>query len=568
MKAYEALARAFVAEGTKTLFTLMGDATMYWQTAMAQLGVDVVTVRHESAGIAMATGFSRANTDVGVAAVTSGPGLTQIATPLMVASRARTPLVIFAGDTATNDMGAPQKFDQRRFIEASGGLYQPLQNGETAADDVRRAFEMARTESRPVVLNAPKDLQRQDFPWEWNYTSSVDLLPAQQPMQPDPRALAGACDLIRASRFPVIVGGRGAMDAECRDEILALAFRIGALVATTLPAKGWLDKDDYCVGISGAFSSAVAEELFVEADLVIGIGASFNYYTTEGRLLFPKAAYLLIDRAPKLPDGASPADCYLTADAKLGVGAILDVLVSEDRASIGFRTSETMKKFSVQPSATSNKNHVATSTAAGTVDPREVVNVVAKGIGPDAFVVTGVGHYWGFPVMHMNASLRGFISHHEFLAIGQCLSVAIGVAMSDPHHPVIAFEGDASFMMQLPELDTAARLGVSLFVVVFNDGALGAELHALEAEGFEELSGSIVPVPSLDVVARSLGWEARVAHSMADIDQAIGEFNKANDQPYLVDARIDRSDLSELILRLRFGEVNLGPHQGSRERQE
>lgn len=557
VKVYQALAEGFVDEGTRHVFTLMGDATMHWHGAIEKRGASMISVRHEAAAVAMASGYAHATNDVGVCAVTCGPGLTQIATPLVVATRSKLPLVVLAGDTPMTEPGVPQDIDQRRFIEACGAKFQPLRGPGTAAEDVQLAFAAARMERRPVVLNAPKDIQRQEYPWDWEYVPSLELLPPTQRTRPSPADVGTVGDLLRRSKRPVIIAGRGAVRSECREEVLALASRIGALVSTTLPAKGWLDTDPFCVGISGAFSSRIAEELFTEADLVVAVGASLGSYTTEGRLLYPNASYVVINEAPGLVAGSDASDRYLQGDARESLRSLLDELSQDSYQNAGFRSPVTAARFGATEAARD-------VSEPGTVDPRALVRLVEQQLAADTYVVTGVGHYWPFPVMHMRAPEAGFLTIYDFLAIGQCLSGAIGVAVGRPDTTVVAFEGDASLMMQLPELDTAARHGIRLLVVVINDEALGAELHALEAEGVADVSGSLCKTPALDEVARSLGCAGRRATSLEEVQNGLDEFAKIEDRPYLLDVRVARSDTSELFRRMRLGQPSTAPHQGLR----
>jgi acetolactate synthase I/II/III large subunit len=557
VKAYEALAEAFRAEGTDAVFTLMGDATMHWIVAMTARGARLVSARHEAAAVAMADGWSRATGGVGVAAVTCGPGLTQIGTPLMVASRARTPLVVLAGDTPVASSWHPQDMDQRRFVEACGAGFQPVRSAATAADDARAAFVRARQERRPIVLDAPKDVQLEEFPWDWDYVPSSAVVPAGQRPRPEPAVLAAAVDRLVAAERPVVVAGRGAMRSGGRDAVLALATRIGALSATTLLAKGWLDDDPFCVGIAGAFASAVAEELFTEADLVVAIGSSLNYYTTEGGLLFPGARYLAVDLEPVARDGARPDDLVVRGDAAATTELLVEALAGRGHQRDGFRTDATRARLATPPPA------IDVPSQPGRVDPRQAVAAIDRHLaGLDALAVVGIGHYWSFPIQHMRGPAGGFLFTHEFAAIGQSLATAIGAAVARPDRTVVAFEGDASLMMHVQELETAARSGIRLLLVVLDDGALGAELHALEGAGIADVSGAVVAPPDLAAVARALGGEGAVATTVADVDAAMEAFAKCADRPFLLDVRVSPDDLSEPYRKLYKGQANAAPHQG------
>src|SRR5688572_28273907 len=155
MKVYERLADAFVAEGTRTIFGMMGDGNMYWMSALDRHRVRMIEVRHEGAGLGMADGWARATHDVGVATATCGPGVTQLATALVTAARASSPLVVFAGEYPTNDQGYVQRLDQSRFAEACETGFVRLTSADVADEVVRQAFYLARTESRPIMLSCP-----------------------------------------------------------------------------------------------------------------------------------------------------------------------------------------------------------------------------------------------------------------------------------------------------------------------------------------------------------------------------------------------------------------------------
>src|SRR5688572_17413923 len=163
MKVSDALANAFVQEGVTTIFGLMGNGNMYWWHALDQHpDVTIHETRHEGTALTMAEGWARATGKVGVCAVTQGPGLTQLATALTVATRAKVPMVVFAGETALSDHDSVQKYDQQKFVDATEAGFVPIWKASEAEDAVRTAFYRARVESRPIVLNAPMDVQAEE----------------------------------------------------------------------------------------------------------------------------------------------------------------------------------------------------------------------------------------------------------------------------------------------------------------------------------------------------------------------------------------------------------------------
>ncbi|HEU0168511.1 MAG TPA: thiamine pyrophosphate-binding protein, partial [Chloroflexota bacterium] len=437
MKVYEALAEAFAAEGTNDIFGLMGDGNMYWMAALERhRQMTVFEARHEGASLAMADGWARAKPgEVGVCAVTCGPGLAQLATSLIVAARANTPIVVFAGDSPTNDPEYVQKMEQQKFIEACEAGFVPLINAEEAHEAVRTAFYRAKLESRPIVFNAPMDIQMYDFPGDDPYQPSSTIAPAAR-VQPDPARLEAATKLIEGSRKPVIVAGRGAVLSGAREEIRALGSRIGALLATSLLAKGWFAGEEFDGGISGLYGTRAATELFADADLVIGVGATLNNYTTEHGYVFPEAKYIHIDVKPHARMGHSrAADVYLQADAKAGVAALDALLASRGFSSTGYRTPETREALQ------GPIDRATWDIEPGRVDPREAAEVMDELLPVDIPLIVGGGHFVSFPVMHMTRPGRANITTIQWGCIGQGVGTAIGAAVAYGGKPTLLVDG-------------------------------------------------------------------------------------------------------------------------------
>ena len=141
------------------------------------------------------------------------------------------------------------------------------------------------------------DLQEEDFDWDYEYRPSTQFLPPRMET-PSPDQLAPVIEKLIAAERPVIIAGRGARAANAKDEIVKLADRVGALLATSLQGKGYFAGHPWDIGIAGAFASAPSEQLLADADFVLGVGAELGYYTTEGGLLFPSAEVARIDIKP------------------------------------------------------------------------------------------------------------------------------------------------------------------------------------------------------------------------------------------------------------------------------
>lgn len=548
MKCYEAAAQAFVAEGVSALFGLMGDGNMYWVAAMAaDPGVTVVHARHENAAVAMADGWARATGGVGVASVTCGPGLTQIGTSLAASVQHRTPLVIFAGDTPSAARFHLQAFGQRAFVESTGAAFVASRTVDGVIDDVQLAFLRARRDRIPVVLSVPFDLQDKPFAWDLDgYVPSSQLLARPPVAMPDPAAISQlAAELARAER-PVVLAGRGAIAAGAHDELVALADRVGAVLVTSLRAKGYFDDAARNLGVAGAFSADSARELLVESDYVVGFGARLGYFTTEGGYLFPDARLVQIDTSPVgIVDGQRVADLAITADAGLAARALLDELGSSSASGDGISPEAiAASRTTFEP--------VAAEVALGELDPNAVMDAINAAVPPQWRIVIGAGHFWNFAVDRLgNRPPDSYLYTYDFGVIGQGLPTAMGVAVADPGRRVVLVEGDGSMVMNIQEIEALVRHQIPLLALCINDGSYGAEVHKMRSTG---VSGDDAVFGRPDLASVAVGFGARGA-TVTDLDQlakAIGEF-AANPEPTIIDVHVSGDVISRQYRRLFFG---------------
>ena len=545
MKVYEALAEAFVAEGATDVFGLMGDGNMSWTAALVKHPtIQMYDVRHEAAALTMADGWSRAKGITGVCTVTCGPGLTQLATPLVVASRARTPIVIFAGEAP--ESYELQRLDQRRFAEAAETGFVRVNSPDGARDAVRNAFNQARLESRPVILSAPFDMQELEYEAFGEYVPSTSLGPEQR-IEPDRTRLAEAVRIVTESSKPVIIAGRGALASGARESILRLGDRIGALFATTLLAKGLFGENDYAAGIAGVFATLGVTELFTQADCVIGIGASLNSFTLEDGYLFSNARFIQIDSQQQVIMGTGrSAESYLRADARTGVDALEAALAAQNFRSQGFRTPQTRQALQGEIDG------AVFELDSGTVDPREAMSVLDETLPGEVGFVSGVGHFFSFAAMHMRKPRTPTLAAVQFGCIGQGLGTAMGAVVASKK-PLALVEGDGSALMHIQELDTIARYNLPLLVVIANNEALGSEYYKLEVHGHDRALAQIA-TPNLAAVANGMGCRGREARTIADFRSAVEEF-VAKPGPMLVDLHVSRTVMSVPYRRIHYGQT-------------
>lgn len=550
MKLFEAIASAVADEADGVAFGLLGDGNMpLWASIVDQGRVKMISARNEAAAVAMADGYFRATQRIGIALTTCGPGLTQAATSLVVASHNRSPIVLIAGDVPPGALNKLQDLDQKRFAEACGARSFSVSSADDAAAEISEAFFAARVNRCPVVLNLPMDVQEKSFDWDWEYRKSAEFLPLLQESA-STEALLPIVDALEAAQRPVVIAGWGAKVGGARDAIVEVADCTGALLATSLQAKGLFEGHPYDIGIAGSFGSAPAEELLAEADFVLGIGATVGYFTGEGGLLFPSARIARIDIAPAPRELGTIPGLYVRGDALKSTSKLLGLLRERQVRKDGFRSANARKilsspAFKIEP-------------ARDGLDQRVIMRALSQAIPDNAIVTCGVGHYFGFVASYLAApGSVDFKFTCQFGAIGQTFANAIGVSLGTPGRPHLVIEGDGSLMFTLAEFDTAIRHDIPIVVLILNDGGYGAEVHKLTAKGFGigiAQHGS----PDLVALTRAFGGQGEVLKSEDDIGNALRRGLDTN-RLYLIDARVSPSTMTDAYRRLHFGEPNRAP---------
>src|SRR4051812_12873522 len=476
-KLYEALAEAFLAEGIDTQFVLMGDGNMHWSTAFAQLpGVHSVHVRHEHATVAAATAYNVATGKLAVASVTCGPGVTQLMTALPAAVRARLPLVVFAGEAPINAKFYNQNIDQAPLVAATGARYIAAHSVPRMMDYVREAFHVAKVERCPVVLGVPYDLQKVEYMANQPYETSEMYQPTVGRMHPDPQLVAEAVERLAAAKRPIILGGRGVLWSGAREQVIKLADRCGALLSTTLPARGLFHAHRFGLGSTGSYFTSLGKEMYESADVVLAVGTSLSYYVGGGHF-WTKAYKIQLDDAPRgLRDGQKAADIYIRSDALVGAEAILVGL--DKKLGIGKPTAAAIRsKELAHRIATEPADAMPFDIAPGELDPREVIRAIDAVVPKDWDIVVGGGHQ-----AYFNSQMRGrpaerYTTVREFGAVGNGLSYALGVAAArrQGHEgKIVLFEGDGGLFFNIQELETLKRQGYRILICAMNDGGDGS----------------------------------------------------------------------------------------------
>lgn len=517
---YEALAECFAREGVTTLFALLGDGNMHWATAMqAEQNVRMIHVRHEHCALGAAMGYHSATGETGVASVTCGPGFTQTMTALTSAARGRIPLVVFAGESPITAKYYHQQIDQAPIAAFCGAHYIAAHSIERMHQYVREAFYVARHQRKPVVLGVPYDIQKQIMPDLGAYDPSTSFIPPYVPVPPNPSQVREIAQLLADARRPIIVAGVGVLKADARAEVEELADLTGAMLATTLPARGMFDHNPNSLGVCGGYARPATLPVFAEADLVVTFGASLSYYTLNGGKIFPKATTAKVSlELDGLRHGLKSADLHVMADAKLTAKALVDAVSALGKSSANIRSDALAARLRDAPI-----DEIDYQVEAGMLDPLRLFEELEQVIPKNYDIVAGTGHQSFF-----NTTMRGYDParyHHlrDFGAIGNSLSHAIGVAVARGDGRVVLFDGDGSLLMYIQELETIKRHGVKLLIVCSNDGAYGAEIHKLRADGLTDRN-AVFGRPDFEAIAAGFGLRGATVTAPGELAALMSDY--------------------------------------------
>ena len=442
-----------------------------------------------------------------------------------------------------------QHMNHRPFVESCGARFVDVSSPEKLAEEMAEAFYAARVHRGPVVLNLDVAIQERSFDWDFVYRPSTHYLSA--PMEtPSIKEITPLLEKLIAAERPVIIAGVGAQRSGAKAEIVQLAGQIGALLATSLQAKGYFSGEEFDAGICGSFASAPTEQLLADADLVLGIGAEIGYYTSEGGMMFPVADIARIDINPIPPQIGALPGLYLCGDAKKTAALLIELLKERKVSKEGYRNAETRAILS-------EPGHVFPQPADG-IDPRQLAHHIGAALPSGCLVTCGNCHFWAFPAMYTplpaGAEMR---FSYQFGSIGQTLPLALGIGAANPGRPHIAIEGDGAMLMHIQEMFTIKRFNMNLVLLIWNDGGFGAEVHKLRAHGFDS---SLAQWESADYVAiaRAFGGDGIRIETAHEVAQAIAQGLRQGGL-FLIDARVSPSTVSDPYMKIHFGQPNQAP---------
>ncbi len=539
----QALIKSLEQQGVDTVFGLPGGAILPVYDPLLDSSIRHILVRHEQGAGHMAEGYALATGRPGVAIVTSGPGATNIVTPIANAHMDSTPLVVITGQVATASIGT-DAFQECDITGITMGITKHnflVQSAQELPRAVAAAFHLATTgRPGPVLIDVPKDVSQSMMDW-W-YPSTVDEydLPGYRPeVDLDEDAIAGAVALIAASQRPVLYVGGGTLKSHASKELLAFAERTKMPVVTTLMARGaFPDSHDQHLGMPGMHGMYAAVTAIQRCDLLISLGARFDDRVTGRISAFAAGAKVIhvdIDRAEF--NKVRQADVAIQSN-------VAAALVALDASSATPRSLdawwEEIRSWQEKYPLTYDE-----PTDDELLRPQFVIESIARRAEPGTIVTSGVGQHQMWAAQHWKFEEPGtWINSGGAGTMGFGLPAAIGAKVGRPDRTVWCIDGDGCFQMTAQELVTARIEGIPIKVAILNNAYLGMVRQWQEMFYDERYSEVYLSAELPDYVkwAEAMGCVGMRATNLKEMADVIDEANKINDVPVVIDFRTDSSE--------------------------
>ncbi|WP_048876587.1 acetolactate synthase large subunit [Saccharomonospora saliphila] len=538
----QSLVRSLEAVGADVVFGIPGGTILpAYDPLLDSTKVRHVLVRHEQGAGHAATGYAQATGRTGVCMATSGPGATNLVTPLADANMDSVPVVAITGQQTRALIGTDA------FQEADiCGITMPITKHNFLVTDpadiprvVAEAFHLANSgRPGPVLVDIPKDVLQETTSFAWPPETH---LPGYRPtLRPHGKQVREAARLMARARRPVFYVGGGVLKAKATEQLRELAELTGIPVVTTLMARGaFPDSHRQHLGMPGMHGSVAAVAAMQRADLLVALGARFDDRVT-GRLesFAPEATVVHADIDPAEISKNRKADVPIVGDC----AEIIGDLVAAVRAE-----ADEEEPTDLTPWWTQLDSWRTTFPAGydwpedGTLAPQYVIERIGALAGPDAVFAAGVGQHQMWAAQFIRYERPGtWINSGGLGTMGFAVPAAMGAQFGTPDKQVWAIDGDGCFQMTNQELATCAIEGAPIKVAVINNGNLGMvrqwqNLFYSERYSNTDLGTHKHRIPDFALMAEAMGCAGLRCETKDGVDEVIGRAMEINDRPVVID---------------------------------
>jgi acetolactate synthase-1/2/3 large subunit len=539
MNGADAVLRSMEAEGVEVVFGIPGGAILPMYDAFAR-GTTIrhVLARHEQGAGHMAEGYARASGRVGVAIATSGPGATNLVTPIADAWMDSTPLVCVTGQVRSHLIGTDA------FQECDiTGITIPIVKHSWLVQDVeelphvmKAAFHVARTgRCGPVLVDIPRDVQEAAIDFE--YPDAVDLPGWKPPRRGHPRQIREAAKRLATAERPLLYVGGGVLNAHATDELLALAETGRLPVVTTLMAKGaFPESHELHFGWPGMHGPKWSNWAMNKCDVLVAVGARFDDRVTGKLTAFAPGATVI-----HLDVDSAEIDKLRYADVPV-VGPLRSVL-AELAGELGeIAGPETTDAWLAQLRGWRDEFPLRYGNGGDMLKPQTVLEALqALAEGDDVVFTTGVGQHQMWAMQYLRCERpRTFITSGGLGTMGYGIPAAVGAKAARPEATVVCVDGDGCFQMTCQELATSVLENLPIVVVLVNNGYLGM-VRQWQDMFFDERFSQVElthHVPDYAALAEAYGARGLTVDREDQLEGALAEA-VASGRTAVVDCRVD-----------------------------
>jgi len=539
----QSLVNSLEAAGVDVMFGIPGGAILPAYDPIFDSKIRHILVRHEQGAGHAATGYAQVTGRVGVCIATSGPGATNLVTPLADAAMDSVPVVAITGQVPSLAIGtdAFQEADIR-------GITMPFAKHNYLVTDpadipraIAEAFHIASTgRPGPVLVDIAKDaLQKMT---DFKYPTSVSLKGYQPRIEPNAQSIADAAALITQSSKPVFYVGGGVIKADAHRELLEIANLLGAPVVTTLMARGaFPDSHPLHLGMPGMHGTVAAVTALQKADLLITLGARFDDRVTGKLSTFAVNAKVIhCDVDPAEIHKNRFADVPVIGDVKQTLQALIPAL----KAALAKNQPDLSAWLRQMNSLKSSYPLGYDQPSDGSLSPQYVIERLGKISGPNAIFTSGVGQHQMWAAQFISyENPRTWLNSGGLGTMGYAVPAAMGAKVGAPDTPVWAIDGDGCFQMTNQELVTCALNNIPVKIAIINNESLGMvrQWQTLFYEGrYSNTSLESKRVPNFPMLAEAMGCVGLSCERPEDVDATIEKAMSINDQPVVVDFRVHR----------------------------
>ncbi len=552
MKASDLFVKCLEAEGVERIFGVPGEENADLMISLLDSDIEFVLCRHEQAAAFMADTYGRLTGKAGVCLATLGPGATNLVTGLADANMDRSPVVAIIGQGSTRRLHkeSHQNMDAIDMMKPISKWAHSVYTAQSIPEIVRKGFKIAESEKPGVsVIELPEDIAKQD-------TDEAPMIPipTRRPAA-DHKAVSRAVDLITNAKSPVILAGNGSVRKRAAAQLRRLARKTGIPVVNTFMGKGAVPMDDphslFTMGLQGRDHVIKA---FSDSDVVITVGYDLVEYSPEAWNSERNHKIVHIDFEPAEIDQFYPVSVDVVSDLADGLWQINE--------EINRRHGEILPLFDIGQWAELRQTIVDDLAAEKDDDsfpmkPQRILNDVRAFMGDNDILLSDVGaHKMWIARYYQCQEANTCLISNGFCTMGFAMPGALGAKMAFPDRKIMSISGDAGFLMNVQDLETAARLGLNTVNMVWLDGEYGLIKWKQQNHFDGKHSDLKFNNPDFELLAQAFGIWGKVLDGPGQVTAALEEAF-AQDKPAIIAVPVDYSENQKLTKRLGDIDVSI-----------